>query len=605
MIGTSGVGDYVYTSPQSVDNSDGDPSEVFDYVLEDGDGSLSNSASLTITIKSSTLLGTPEPDVLIGSSAAETIDGLASDDIIDGAGGDDNLTGGTGNDQIQGGSGNDTVNYTAGDGTDVVDGGEGHDTLIVNGDGEPRDFLVEDAATYNERVGTSAPPLDTGHVAVSIGGILAMDLVGVEDLVFNAGSAGDTLTINGDFSGTHLSPSTIDFNGGFGADLVDAALLSSAHRVQAFGNGGADNLIGGAGNDLLDGGADNDTLAGGLGDDSLEGGSGVDTADYSGALDNVNVDIGLGTATDGAGGTDSLGNIEVIIGSDFADTLKGGRPVGSLAKVSFITLAGGLGDDLLLGADNSIVFMQGGAGNDTLDGGTDGFLDVADYREDPRAVVVNLAEGTAADGFGGTDMLLNLFEVRGSDFNDVLIGFGTSGRLVGGAGNDRLQSGEAEYGFDPGAVTINLSDDFALDGHGWIDSLVEITVANGSAFADVITGSEVSDTLRGNGGNDTINGLTGDDTLRGDAGDDLLLGGFGNDVLDGGVDLDRLQGGAGADRLTGGPDADIFVLQAGGGGDGIEFADVDATISLGGEFLAVVEGITPDLLTTEDFINVV
>ena len=99
-------------------------------------------------------------------------------------------------------------------------------------------------------------------------------------------------------------------------------------------------LDGGAGNDLLRGDFGNDVLIGGLGNDTLEGGTGIDTASYAGASGTVQVNLepfsvppgdydGLpavelpgGTAI-GAAGTDTLVDIENLIGSAFTDLLVG------------------------------------------------------------------------------------------------------------------------------------------------------------------------------------------------------------------------------------------------------------------------------------------
>src|SRR5262249_10605251 len=88
----------------------------------------------------------------------------------------------------------------------------------------------------------------------------------------------------------------------------------------------------------LQGGGGNDTLIGGAGNDALDGGTGFNTADYSGAGAAVAVNLVAGTANDGQGGTDTLINIQVVVGTGFADTLTGGA--GSL-------LTGNGGGDLL------------------------------------------------------------------------------------------------------------------------------------------------------------------------------------------------------------------------------------------------------------------
>jgi hypothetical protein len=70
---------------------------------------------------------------------------------------------------------------------------------------------------------------------------------------------------------------------------------------------------------------------------------------------------------------------------------------------------------------------------------------------DPNGVTVNLATVTALDGWGGiwklqgTDTLLNIENVEGSQFNDNITGDANANRLEGGAGNDTIDGGA---GFD-------------------------------------------------------------------------------------------------------------------------------------------------------------
>ena len=120
--------------------------------------------------------------------------------------------------------------------------------------------------------------------------------------------------------------------------------------------GGADNdkLYGNTGNDNLNGGTGDDTLIAGAGNDSLDGGAGSDTADYSEFTKALSVTLNGAvdsTLRFGVIKTDTLKNIENIIGGSGADRITGDL----LANV----LDGGAGNDTL----------DGGAGNDALIGG--------------------------------------------------------------------------------------------------------------------------------------------------------------------------------------------------------------------------------------------
>ena len=130
------------------------------------------------------------------------------------------------------------------------------------------------------------------------------------------------------------------------------------------GDRGNDGITGELGSDMLNGGAGNDVLDGGAGDDTLDGGEGTDTAVYQFSPTAVTVSLGEaeagGTASDGFGSTDSLFNLENVIGSDGDDNLTGNSGNNSLTgRGGNDTLAGGEGDD----------FLTGGIGADVLSGG--------------------------------------------------------------------------------------------------------------------------------------------------------------------------------------------------------------------------------------------
>jgi Ca2+-binding RTX toxin-like protein len=123
------------------------------------------------------------------------------------------------------------------------------------------------------------------------------------------------------------------------------------------GGGGDDRLQGLGGNDILRGGSGMDVLVGGDGNDQLEGERGIDTASFEGGTA-VSVDLALGTAT--GVGSDTLGSVENLLGSNGGDNLRGDGENNRIA--------GALGDDLLVGrGGNDRLF--GGDGDDTLNGG--------------------------------------------------------------------------------------------------------------------------------------------------------------------------------------------------------------------------------------------
>jgi Ca2+-binding RTX toxin-like protein len=132
------------------------------------------------------------------------------------------------------------------------------------------------------------------------------------------------------------------------------------------GNGGDDTIKGGNGKDTLIGGASNDWLDGAAGADLIDGGEGWDVNSYQSATSGVVVDM-TGNANGGAAAGDQVSNIEVLQGSNFADTLTSvDRGGGSGAQ-----LYGEGGHDTLLGKGGGD-YLFGGAGNDLLDSGFGG-----------------------------------------------------------------------------------------------------------------------------------------------------------------------------------------------------------------------------------------
>ena len=146
---------------------------------------------------------------------------------------------------------------------------------------------------------------------------------------------------------------------------------------------------------MLEGRDGNDAIDGGAGNDTIDGGAGTDTAVYQFAPAGVTVALGeagaAGTASDGFGGTDSLFNLENVIGSDGEDNLTGNSGNNSLTgRDGNDVITSGEGDD----------FLTGGLGEDILTGGLGS----------DRFVYLNPSEGgdTIADFTVGTDKITAL-----------------------------------------------------------------------------------------------------------------------------------------------------------------------------------------------------
>ena len=463
-----------------------------------------------------------------GGAGDDTINGGASHDVIYGEDGNDLISGGDGNDTVRGQSGDDAVNGGLGD--DALDGGQGVDT--ING-GSGQDLLDFDSDASGIIIN-----LKTGVIA-NDGFGNAETVSGIESV--NAGLTGDDQITLSDISG---------IANGYG------------------------------GNDLLVGGNGSDTLFGGDGVDTINGGAGSDWVGFYDDIIGVQVNLKLGTvANDGSGNAETISDVENVLGTALDDQITlsdvAGMALGNggndilLGGNGADTLAGGEGDDLLLG----------GAGNDRLDAGL-GSKDSASYQLAVVGVVAELWRGTASnDGQGGSDVLVGVEGLIGSNFNDLLAGNesgnlldGQSGNdsiyagggadtLQGGFGNDLLAGGEGSDTIDGGAGIDSADFTGALTGitaEIWrgeayntnrqaVDVLIDIENLIGSGLGDVLGGSEAAnvlsgmagdDGLYGGGGNDSLNGGVGNDILEGGGGADFLIGGAGNDTLDGGTGID-------------------------------------------------------------------
>ncbi|HEY9218978.1 MAG TPA: hypothetical protein VIO94_13070 [Phenylobacterium sp.] len=292
---------------------------------------------------------------------------------------------------------------------------------------------------------------------------------------------------------------------------------------------GPDTVIGSPGDDTLDGLAGNDVLVGLAGDDLLLGGTGNDQL--------------LGDQPTGPFGDDTL------IGGD-GDDVAWGRG----------------GDDSIVGGSGSNISLRGGAGNDTIDG-TGGFS-IASYLDATGGVTVNLslAGPQAVGADAGTDVLIGMSGVSGSQTfgdhltgdagvnillayagEDTLLGAGGDDSLYGGQDNDSLDGGSGQdwaiYNTDDGVtvVTSGVSVDLSLTGAQFVganfgfDTLSNIENVRGSALADTLAGDAQANMLAGGGGGDSLVGRGGADTLSGQGGNDTLVGG-------GDVDTARFSG---------------------------------------------------------------
>lgn len=360
-----------------------------------------------------------------------------------------------------------------------------------------------------------------------------------------------------------------DFEGRPGPDRYVAEVEGTDREAnRLLGNEGDDTLVGGRRNDTIDGGADDDRLIGNEGRDFLEGRDGDDYMNGGDGADVIRADDGGDDTAIGGGGNDIIlfgGGNKLIDAGDGDD-----RIVWQFFVPGFtFKIDGGAGDDTLLAS----------AGADRFDGGDgDDFVDYSSFGD----IRVDLAAGIFKGGAAG-DRLVNVEDIFGSLFGDVIIGtdaanelngYNGADLLIGGAGSDLIVGFFGSDRIDGGAADATgrdtlIGDGDIVDSDAEFDTLLlasatsGVTVdliagfAKGGARAVIsgfqkVEGSGFGDELLGTDdstrdGNDTLEGADGNDRLVGRAGDDMLRGGDGDDTLEGGLGRDELSGRAGRD----------------------------------------------------------
>jgi len=291
------------------------------------------------------------------------IEGGSGNDTIIGSTGNDTIVGMADNDSLAGGGGNDTFRYDYNpNGFDDVDGGAGTDTIV--------------ATTNSTTIGLSSL---TNVETISNGGFSNVSILG---------SSGNNFF---DFTAVTITGITAIFG-----DVGNDTILGSTGADTIFGGSDSDSLDGGAGNDSIAGDNGDDILVGNAGNDTLNGSSGTDTVSYAYATAAWTINLSAASAQGTSGTeTDTISNMENVIGGSGADTITGTSGNNSLS--------GGGGDDRI----------TGGAGNDTIDGGV-GTADVAVFAGLQASYTLTTVNGTTTvvdnqpttDGNDGTDTLV-------------------------------------------------------------------------------------------------------------------------------------------------------------------------------------------------------
>jgi Ca2+-binding RTX toxin-like protein len=401
---------------------------------------LSGGLTLATDNGGGTLYGTPYGDTLIGGNGADTIHGNGGDDVI---------VGGVGNDSIDGGTGSNTVDYSNDANAVSVDLSMGSAT-----DGSHSDTL----SNIQNVIGTAYDDTITGDS---------------NDNVLSGGAGNDVIDGGGGVN-------TVDFS----HDPAGVYVYLAINYVQdGYGNSDTISNI-----QNIIGSAFDDTLEGDSGNNVLNGGGGTNTVDYSFDPAGVTVDLSTGTATDGWSGTDTLINIQNVVGTYTGDVITG---------------------------DSFNNIFYGSSGNDVIDGG--GGINTVDFGNYFRGVTVDLSMGTEADGISSSTTLSNIQSVVGSAYDDAITGDSHDNVIAGGGGDNLIDGGGGvntlDYSHEFGSVYVDLSMGTATNGESGTDTFSNIQNVIGSQYDDTIIGDSNDNVISGHGGNDYLDGGAGVNTI--------------------------------------------------------------------------------------------
>jgi Ca2+-binding RTX toxin-like protein len=486
----SGAGNNVLNGLTGIDTAS------YQYALSGVTVSLAvTTAQATGGSGSDTLL---EIENLTGSAFNDKLTGNATGNVLDGGTGADTLIGGAGNDVYVVDSTGDVVTELANEGSDLVQSGTTYTlganvenlTLTgiaaINGTGNALDNVITGNAASNTLTGGAGNDTLNGGA-------------GTDTLIGGAGNDTYVVDVAGDVV-TELANE--------GTDIVYAyvshTLAANVENIRLHTTGNID----------ATGNALNNILYAGDGNNVLNGGDGIDTVSYAYAASAVTASLAITTAqATGGSGSDTILNVESLVGSNFNDKLTGNTAANSLnGGAGADTMIGGLGNDgyyvdnigdvvtelanegidtvystisYTLGANLENLYINttgavnatgnalanvlyAGAGNNVIDG-LDG-SDTVSYAYAASGVTVSLASTAAqATGGSGTDTLLNIENLVGGSYNDILIGNAGANGLTGGAGNDTLNGGA-------GADTLagGVGNDTYVLGRGYgIDTITE------------------------------------------------------------------------------------------------------------------------------------
>jgi Ca2+-binding RTX toxin-like protein len=476
---------------KGADTIDGGPdlTDNHDEVRYDRDAEFGGAAGVTVNLTNSAIVGTFNGKAIniaanSGKDGFGDIDSLANIEGIRGTAQADWLFG--------------TTDFDAGllkglKGADYIEGSN-DDFADYSADGEHGGTarVLANISNMNLALRSSLTATTTVNNSKGVDGFGTIDtLIGV------GGIQGSNSTANG----TH-------------ALTINDVLVGSAAKNELRGMGGNDSLHGMAEDDVLNGGEGDFDEASYIYEHLQLGGAGV----IFNLSSTTQLTVDSMKARDTFLTYDTLIGIEAVAGSANNDFFFGGEGANRFYGYK--------------GADT----INGTADVGDIDGVTD--LDIVEYASDSLlggtgAISVDLGAGTATDGFGDVDTLVDIeIVVGGRTTADKLTGGNTANNsyegFVGLGGIDTINGvvgfDEAIYYYDEAfggaaGITANLHLGTIKDGFGATDVVSNIDAVAGTSKADIFIGAvDAINVFRGFNGADTFDGKdsggTGTDTIN-------------------------------------------------------------------------------------------
>ena len=255
-----------------------------------------------------------------------------------------------------------------------------------------------------------------------------------------------------------------------------------------------------------------------------------------------------------------IGSAKVTIGGNFS--LTGDLVSASLTgTVTGISVVSGANTIKMTGLSLPLDVVEAALASDDLATVNDLFSFVGNQLASNDVITYNSTLGIELFGGAGNDTITGGTgpdTLHGGPDNDILIGGLGQDTVNGDAGNDQITmlvtAGNVDT-IDAGADTDTLVLSGVVPGDH------EVVVDLSSSTDQVVSIGGVADALTQiNVENLTATGLGSSVTVTGSNGDNVIIGSSGNDSIDGGAGNDTLNGGPAADTLQGGADNDLFLL---------------------------------------------